>query len=169
MTLSPTEAAVMVIDAAGGRIAGRTTYRPHYYGPYSADVSGALQTITSCHFVDEAMDTDDNRKANETFEWKRYSYSLNDEGKKVTEFLKTKSPKDYEEIKKIVDICKNTARLDPNVLSWAAKVHYILKQEHRQMTYVEISKIAESLNWKLQEPQITTGVNLLKELSLVTG
>ncbi|MFA4875868.1 MAG: hypothetical protein WC586_00515 [Methanoregula sp.] len=186
MVLSPTEAAVMVIDAAGGRIAGRTaiqkiiyfgtvrnavkaTYRPHYYGPYSADISGALQTITSCHFVDEAMDTDDSRKVNETFEWKRYSYTLNDEGRKVTEFLKAGSPKDYEEIKKIVDICKKTAKLDPNVLSWAAKVHYIIKQEHRQMTYEEVSKIAKSLNWQLQDPQIATGVNLLKELSLVTG
>ena len=186
MALSPTEAAVMVIDAAGGRIAGRTaiqkiiyfgtvrnavtaTYRPHYYGPYSADVSGALQTITSCHFVDEAMDTDENRKANETFEWKRYSYTLNDEGKKVTEFLKKTSQKDYDEIKKIVDICKKTAKLDPNVLSWAAKVHYILVQEKRQMTNGEITRIAESLNWKLQEPQIATGVNLLRELSLVAG
>jgi len=186
MTIDPTEAAMMVIDAAGGGITGRTViqkiiyfgtvkkavkakYRPHYYGPYSADVSGALQTITSCHFVDEAMDTNDNKKANETFEWKRYSYKLNEEGRKVTEFLKQTSQKDYDEIKKIVEICKNTANLDPNVLSWAAKVHYIIVQENRQMTYDEIIGIAESLNWKLHPPQIASGVNLLKELSLVTG
>jgi uncharacterized protein YwgA len=184
MTIDPTEAAVMVIDAAGGKITGRTAiqkiiyfgtvkhavkamYRPHYYGPYSADVSGALQTITSCHFVDEMIDTDDSRKANDTFEWKRYSYKLNDEGQKVTEFLKQTSQHEYDEIKKIVEVCKKTANLDPNVLSWAAKVHYILVQETRQMTYDEIINIAGTLNWKLEKPQIDSGVNLLKELSLV--
>jgi hypothetical protein len=186
MTIGPIEAAMMVIDAADGRITGRTaiqkivyfgtimnavnaTYRPHYYGPYSADVAGALQTISSCHFVDEAIDTSENKKPNETFEWKRYTYSLNAEGHEVMAFLKNSSPYEYEEIKKIVNICKKTARLDPNVLSWAAKVHYILRQEHRQMTHDEISKIAETLNWKLGTPQINSGVNLLKELSLVTG
>ncbi len=186
MTISPFEAAMMVIDAAEGKITGRTTiqkiiyfgtikntvnatYRPHYYGPYSSDVAGALQTITSCHFVDEAIDTRDNKGANATFEWKRYSYSLNEEGHKVTEFLKTDSPRDYEEMKNIVNICKKTARLDPNILSWAAKVHYIIRQEHRQMNYVEISNIAESLNWKLDKVQIDSGVDLLKELSLITG
>ena len=186
MTVGPVEAAIMVIDAAGGTIANRTTiqkiiyfgtvktavkalYRPHYYGPYSADVAGALQTITSCHFVDEVMDTSENKKQNETFEWKRYSYSLNEEGKKVKEYLKEKSPKDFDEIQKIVSICKKTARLDPNVLSWAAKVHYILRQEHRQMTYDEIIDIAEALNWKLDKIQIDTGVHLLQDLSLVAG
>jgi uncharacterized protein len=186
MTIDPTEAAMLVIDAAGGGITGRTViqkiiyfgtvkkavkaiYRPHYYGPYSADVSGALQTITSCHFVDETMDTNESKKANETFEWKRYSYKLNAEGMKVSEFLKESSSPEYAEIKKIVDVCKKTANLDPNVLSWAAKVHYILVQENRPMTHEEISTIAESLNWKLGTPQISHGVNLLKELSLVTG
>jgi len=186
MTIGPIEAAMMAIDAADGRIAGRTTlqkilyfgmikntvnatYRPHYYGPYSADVAGALQTITSCHFVDEAMDTSENKKPNESFEWKRYTYALNDEGKEVTRYLKEGSPKEYEEIKKIVTICKTTARLDPNILSWAAKVHYILRQENRQMTHDEISNVAESLNWKLGKPQIDSGTNLLKELSLITG
>ena len=76
------------------------------------------------------MDTDDSRKANDTFEWKRYSYKLNGEGEKVTEFLKQTSQKDYDEIKKIVrNLVEKTANLDPNVLSWAAKVHYILVQE----------------------------------------
>ena len=115
------------------------------------------------------MDTRDNKVPNATFEWKRYSYSLNEEGHKVTEFLKTDSPRDYEEMKNIVHICKKTARLDPNILSWAAKVHYIIRQEHRQMNYVEISNIAESLNWKLDKVQIDSGVDLLKELSLITG
>ncbi|MGV8088098.1 MAG: hypothetical protein ACP5NU_03440 [Methanomicrobiales archaeon] len=122
MTLSPLEAAIIVINEAGEKIVGRTsiqkiiyfgtirsavsaTYHPHYYGPYSAEVSNALQTITSCHFVDEKMDTNNDRKYYETFEWKRYSYTLNDEGKRVTEFLKEKNSKDYEEIKKIVKIC----------------------------------------------------------------
>jgi len=186
MTIDPTEAAMLVIDAAGGGITGRTviqkilyfgtvthavkaTYRPHYYGPYSADVAGALQTITSCHFVDETMDSNESKKANETFEWKRYSYKLNEEGKKVSEFLKQNSSDEYAEIKKIVEVCKKTANLDPNVLSWAAKVHYILVQEKRPMKHEEISKIASSLNWKLESPQIASGAKLLRELSLVTG
>jgi uncharacterized protein YwgA len=186
MTIGPIEAAMMVIDAADGRITGRTTiqkiiyfgkirntvdatYRPHYYGPYSADVAGALQTIASCHFVDEAIDTSEMKRPDETFEWKRYSYALNSEGKKVVDFLKQSSPDEYNQIKKIVDVCKNTANLNPNVLSWAAKVHYIIVQEKRQMTYDEVISIADSLNWKLEKPQIDSGVNLLKELALVTG
>jgi L-lactate permease len=62
MTISPFEAAMMVIDAAEGKITGRTTiqkiiyfgtikntvkttYRPHYYGPYSADVAGPSRQL----------------------------------------------------------------------------------------------------------------------------
>ena len=186
MTLGAIEAVMLVLNAADGKISGRTTiqkivyfgtvqnlvkaiYRPHYYGPYSAEVADALQTVTSCHFVDEAMDTSDMKKGTDSFEWRRYTYSVNEEGNKVIDFLKTNSPKEIEGIRSLVSTCKSTANLDPNILSWAAKVNYILNQEKRSMTDAEIINVADTLNWKLSGPRVEKGVRLLKNLNLVTG
>ncbi|MCZ7362964.1 MAG: hypothetical protein O8C58_06495, partial [Candidatus Methanoperedens sp.] len=61
---------------------------------------------------------------------------------------------------------KGTANLDVNILSWAAKVNYILAKQGTPMTPDEITMIAESFGWKLSQPQIDNAVELLKKLDL---
>jgi len=175
---------LLLLDAAGGQISGRTTiqklgyfstvtgairahYRPHYYGPYSADVAGAIQTLVSYGFIEERVETPGSPGA--TPDWKRYTYALTEDGRGLIPGLKQEYAQGAEEVEKIVDICKDAANLDSKTLSWAAKIHYIRTREERFMTSDEIREIAWTLNWDLSEEQIQKGMALLKELHFMAG
>ncbi|WP_292410450.1 MULTISPECIES: hypothetical protein [unclassified Methanoculleus] len=172
---------LVMLMAAGGRIAGRTTiqklgyfstipeviqahYRPHYYGPYSADIAGAIQALVSYGFIEERVEMPDAPGSASTPDWKRYTYSLTGDGEKLVRRLKEEHPSEALEIEEIVGVCRDTANLDSRVLSWAAKVHYIRTREKRDMPHDEIREIARTLNWDLTEEQIGRGVALLKNL-----
>jgi hypothetical protein len=101
-----------------------------------------------------------------TPDWKRYTYSLTDDGRKLVSRLEKEHAAEFRKIEKIVSICEDTADLDSKTLSWAAKVHYIQTLEQRDLSYDEIQEIARTLNWDLTEDQINRGVNLLKNLHL---
>lgn len=175
---------LLLLDAAGGRISGRTTiqklgyfstvpgaikarYRPHYYGPYSADVAGAIQMLVSYGFIEERVETPGGTGAMP--DWKRYTYALTEDGKRLIPDLKQEYAQGAEEVEKIVGICKDTANLDSRTLSWAAKIHYIQTRENKRMTSDEIKEIARTLNWDLSEDQIQKGTDLLENLHFTAG
>ncbi|WP_067052335.1 hypothetical protein [Methanofollis ethanolicus] len=175
---------LVLLDAAEGRIAGRTTiqklgyfstirgavrahYRPHYYGPYSADIAGAIQTLVSYGFIEERVETP--AGAGETPDWRRYTYTLTDDGRELVQEMKEEYPRDAAEVKEVVDICRDAADLDSKTLSWAAKVHYIQTREMRDMSPDEIREIARTLNWDLSEGQVQKGMDLLTNLHLTGG
>lgn len=81
--------------------------------------------------------------------------------------VREKYPRQYQIISTIVKQCKEAANLDPNILSWAAKVHFILNQEQRHLTRDEIARLADTFNWKLNPSQIDSAIQLLKELDLL--
>lgn len=174
---------LVMLKAAGGEIPGRTTiqklgyfstlpgairahYRPHYYGPYSADIAGAIQALVSYGFIEERVETPATSGSATTPDWKRYTYSLTDDGRKLVSRLEMEHASEFRKIEEIVSICEDTADLDSKTLSWAAKVHYIQTLEQRDLSYDEIQEIARTLNWDLTEDQINRGVNLLKNLHL---
>ncbi len=66
----------------------------------------------------------------------------------------------------LVNICKKTANLDVKILSWAAKVNYILSEQGKPMTPEEITLTADSFGWKLNQAQINNAIELLKQLEL---
>lgn len=175
---------LLLLDAAGGQIAGRTTiqklgyfstvrgairarYRPHYYGPYSADIAGAIQTLVSYGFIEERVETPGGTGT--TPDWKRYTYTITEDGRELVPELKQEYARGAEEVEEIVGICKDTANLDSKTLSWAAKVHYIQTRERRYMSYDEIREVARTLNWDLSEDQIQKGIDLLNDLHFMTG
>ena len=172
---------LVMLKAAGGRIPGRTAiqklgyfstisgairshYRPHYYGPYSADIAGAIQSLVSYGFIEERVETPVAPGSAAAPDWKRYTYSLTDDGRKLVSRLEKEHTPETRKIGEIVDICKDTASLDSKTLSWAAKVHYIQTLEQRDLSHDGIREIARTLNWDLTEDQIDRGVNLLTSL-----
>jgi len=171
---------LVMLKAAGGRISGRTTiqklgyfsaisgaikahYRPHYYGPYSAEIASAVQALVSYGFVEERVEAPGSPA---TPDWKRYTYTLTDDGEKLIPRLEQEHTLDVGEVEAIVSVCKDIVDLDFRILSWAAKIHYIQKLEKKDMTHGEVQEIARTLNWDLTEDQIENGVNLLKNLRL---
>lgn len=185
VSLDVDEALLMSIKAAGGSIKCRTTiqkllyfekifdivdaeYKPHFYGPYSWQVSNSIQSLTSLNFIEERMDSfvqlDGARKRID-----RYSYILSDDGRDLTDGLIKENMALYKRIEKLVQICKATTGLDQNVMSWAAKVYYILttKEPGKPKDVDEIISYAESFGWTLSSSQLGEAVDLLRGLSLV--
>ena len=174
------EAILLTVRAAKGHISGRTAiqklvyfesvkniisteYRPHYYGPYSADVASTVQNLVALKFlVEEEVGYADQKN-----HWKVYRYVLTVEGKKAAEMLIKKNRGEYKEIEGIVKTCKRVVNLEPNTLSWAAKAYYIISKGGRAMTCEEIKADAEGFGWKIPgNVNIDNAVNLLDELGL---
>lgn len=93
-------------------------------------------------------------------------YNLNDDSKSTLEIIKSKNKKNYDTIKKIVDYSEKEG-MNYNVLSYAAKIHYILKEEHRKLSDEELIQLANYYDWKLSEKEIALARNLLESLNLV--
>lgn len=98
---------------------------------------------------------------------KMYSYALNDEAAFLTKAIKKNYPKEYRKIQWVVKKCDKIAQLNYNVLSWAAKVHFVLHRSNKSMTYDEAIIASRSFGWKLNEQEIEAGAKLLQELRLI--
>lgn len=174
------DALLDIVELAGGKIAGRTTiqkigyfstilgivktpYHAHYYGPYSADIAETLEDLTAIGFLEKTVETRYNRNIPVSPDWKRYTYQITEDGRVYLQSLR-KNPdfqKEEEKLRNLVETCKNDAHLDPYILSWAAKIHFILKETGKAMDNNEIRKTASNFNWDLSEGQIEKGISLL--------
>jgi len=67
-------------------------------------------------------------------------------------------------ISNLVRTCKETVNLDANMLSYSAKVYYIISSQSKPMTVNEIQKTAGSFGWNLSQNDINDAVDLLKQL-----
>ncbi len=174
------EAIILTIKAADGHVSGRTAiqklvyfetvenitaseYRPHYYGPYSAEVAGAIQTLVALKFLKE----EEISYVNKDRRWSVFRYELSDEGDKAAELLSQNNIKQYKQIEEIVKTSKRVVDLDPNALSLAAKAYFVLFKGKQAMTCDEIKKSAEDFGWKIPgDANIDSAVDLLNELGL---
>jgi len=133
---------------------------PHYYGPYSRTVSKTLQALCDFDFVDdEVILTSNNRSM--------HCYKLNNDGEKIIDSIIQEYPTYYEKIKEIVDKINPFMKDNYYVLSWAAKIYYILDESEKPITEEEIIKLAERHDWKLTSSEIESAKKLLLSLGLV--
>lgn len=167
---------ISAIASAGESVEGRTTiqkwcyfasirtgidlgYAPHYYGPYSQLVSLSIDDLVASEFLIE--------KGRQTIHGRvMYEYILTDDGKSIAKELKRTNPELYGKIAKIVETCINVVGNNIRVLSWAAKVYWIVRSRGKEVTYSEIEKIGETLGWQISKKEIDSGVKLLSALSL---
>lgn len=141
--MKPYDFVHLALYAAGGHIEGRTKlqklvyfvgaltgelsnlgYRPHYYGPFSPSVAGAVQELCGLQFLDQKISSEETRD-DQGFEVARYDYVLTDAGKLVAA---EKAATHSEFWSKLSDAMKvfQSARVDDYVrLSIAAKTHLI--------------------------------------------
>ncbi len=168
---------LVLLDAKPEGLAGRTTvqklgyfasimlnkelgYGPDYYGPFSSDIAANLQSLVETDFVTERGILTGNYR-------RLYTYSLNKEAKHLIKSIKKKYSRESRKIQNVVKKCDKIVQCDYNVLSWAAKVHFILNQSGRGMTCNEAISAGQSFGWKLSSEQVATGVKLLQELKLI--
>jgi len=174
--LTPEDAVLLLIQANGNRIDGRTSlqkltyftqlliplsrklrFRPHFYGPYSAELAGLLDALVGIRLLGtEALRTFRERIL--------YSYSLTQEAKSFVQPLLKQT--EAKKIAQILETCKKETRLNPDVLSFAAKADYILRQKRKNYTSSQVIAEGKKLGWALSDKQVKDGVKVLLALGL---
>ena len=142
-------------------------FSAHYYGPYSSFVAEHLDGLVNDGILEEnTRFFADPTEKNALGEKRRHTYSLTDEGKEVWKNVQEK--KDFqkwdEALKKIndQDIADNF-----NLLSIAAKVHYIVDWEGEK-SVKEVCQTAKEYGWDFTEKDIAKVLFFLTELELIT-
>ncbi len=167
----------MILDSSAEPIAGRTAiqkiayfesvklqsdlkYRPHFYGPYSPVIDETLMDLVASDYVEERARTTIRDRT-------LYSYALTNDGQQLVEQIKKRRSKTFRDIKSIVEECSKFGN-SINVLSWAAKVHFLLTEKGSTLSHDEAIEMGRRFNWDLSEPEIDLGVRLLSDLGLAS-
>lgn len=178
--LSPREAVLVILDAAGGVVAGRTVvqkmayfsakaldddlgHHAHYFGPYSREVERALTHAALSEDVDETVERFAGWRGGP--EIRLYTYALSEQGRELTRRLRTEYPDACDVIDDVV------RRLDEAVpdrnqhtLSLAAKTDLILSQLGDQPDVRDVPGIAGELDWELSDSDVNQAVDVLRVL-----
>jgi uncharacterized protein YwgA len=135
-------------------------YFPHYYGPYSSEVATNLENLVALDFlVETGRSTMHNRIM--------YRYYLTKDGEALAKRIEARYPEEFAIIENVVKKCGRIVHYNMNVLSWAAKVHYILTKSAKPLTYSDAVAVGKSFGWKLSEKEIQSAVKLLSALKLI--
>ena len=135
-------------------------YGPDFYGPFSPLVASHLTNLVGLDFVLE--------KGRRTVRDRMmYSYYLTDDGQQLAKKIKEEYPTEYSIIRNVVKKCSRIVHNNFYVLSWAAKVHFILRQTGKAMTHEQAIDVGRLFGWRLNERQVESGVKLLLALGLV--
>jgi uncharacterized protein YwgA len=173
----PRELVISVLDTAKNPIEGRTAiqkivffaslrtsidmhYKAHYYGPYSPLVASLLENLVSLDYVEEREKVTNQDRL-------MYSYGLTADGLTLARTIKDGQQKDYLAVSNVVGDCERIAANDINILSWAAKVYFLLQNGGAEITYKQARAESSKFGWKLSNEEIDSGVKLLEGLHLV--
>lgn len=135
-------------------------YFAYFYGPFNKNVAKSLEQMVILDIFEEHR-TYDNHGS--------YIYKVSAKGNPLINKLVKKSGKIFDKIENIVHTCNEYCKLDPNPLSFAAKVHFMMSspKSKKTMTNSELMKLGKSLGWKLSRSDIKDGSELLNQLNLV--
>lgn len=179
--MTPKDFVLLLTDAAGGSIKGRTLlqkrayfvslmtgrydelgFTAHYYGPYSPLIDNSIEQLKSLGFMQES--TIGFGTGNEGFEIKRYDYRLTEDGRKVTALYKVQHPNVYGEIERAVSALQSAG--DPNYfeLAIAAKAFFILNSKNKPMSREEIVREALSFEWQIPPPSLEKAISFLERV-----
>lgn len=135
-------------------------YRPHFYGPYSPVVSGLLENLVAMGFIEERAKLTSHDRT-------MYSYSLTDDGIRLLDDIRSREVSKFSAVHRVVDRCERIAGNSINVLSWAAKIYFLLSQKGPEISFKEAEEAGKRFGWDLSRKEIESGGRLLVGLGLV--
>lgn len=178
--LTVREAVLLVLDAAGGSISGRTAvqklcyfgaqtlgldlgHRAHYYGPYSRQVEAAVANETFAGDLEEHA---------EPFEYGRegrtYHYQITSQGREIVQQLRADHPF---EAAALDEMARSLGELVPGYrqkeLSIAAKVDLIVHSQNEAVPAAAIPALARGLGWQVDDEDVDRAVGILVRLERV--
>ena len=141
-------------------------FRPHYYGPFSSEIAQAADSLCFLRFLTcEARGGD--AAAPPGFEMTRYDYRLTDQGRQIAEKKKREYPEFWQRIERAAERLVGAGDPDYMLLSFAAKVWFMLGEKGGRATRKELSELAESYDWQLSPQQVAEAARYLSQLDLV--
>ncbi len=180
--LSVRDAVLVIVDAAGGKVEGRTAvqklayfaglaigkdvgHHAHYYGPYSRAVESALINESFAGDLDECVARFPSWSGPDI---RQYTYELTDQGREAVGELRAENPGLCTKIDKVVGELKRLVPgLPQHPLSLAAKVDYIASQRPGETTVGEIPELAGELGWRVSTEDVQLAVQILVDLNRV--
>jgi uncharacterized protein YwgA len=142
-------------------------YRPHFYGPYSAEVAAAVDRLRSLGFVEQSV-AGRGVLDESGFEVARYDYQLNTDGKRMAETKAKKYPEMWQKIQRAVEAFNKGGELDYMKLSIAAKTFYLLGERKEAVPAGALVSLASKFGWAVTRDQVKEAGTLLQTLGLVT-
>ncbi len=182
--LTPREAVLLALDAAGGAVEGRTAmqkimyfvsvaldtdlgHRAHYYGPYSQPVEYALTQTALADEVTETMERFPSWTSGPDI--RKYTYELTEDGRELVAETVAGDEADAEIVRATVEAMHEAVSdLDQQTLSMAAKIHFIVTHEEEPTKLADIPDLAKRLGWRISDTQVGRSVELLQRLQLLT-
>jgi len=143
---------------------------PYYYGPYSTEVTDALESLKSSGIIREEVREYVSFDFHVTFEPRKYIYHLTETGRKMAENIAKENFPLAQRIERTVSSMQNQGALNSyKALSIAAKMHNILKLEDKSMTVGEILEEAKVLGWVISEDEAKNAIQFLNGFNLVSS
>ena len=174
----------LVLLAADGRVEGRTKlqklvyfsgvlsgrlaelgYRPHFYGPYSAQVSASVKELVSLKFLRQSISTG-GALDRSGFEIARYDYVLTKDGRRLAIEKKRLLPKTWRRIKHAVTRIETGRPVDYVRLSIAAKTYFLRGRETREMTPEELNRLCHRFGWKVSPEELKEAISWLDSVGI---
>jgi uncharacterized protein YwgA len=180
--LTPREAVLLVLAAAGGTIAGRTVvqkmtyfagitlgedlgHAAHYYGPYSREIERAL---THCALAEDVRELIERFPAPDGHgrERRRHTYTLTDQGRTVVEELRVRFRGQSATIDDVVArLDRAVPSRDQHSLSLAAKTDLIVRQRNEPTPATEIPVLARELDWEFSDGDVEQALSVLRSVA----
>jgi hypothetical protein len=150
-------------------ISARVRFFPHYYGPYSREVAGVIDSLVSAGLLKERAESYPLSDETPWGESTRYTYELVRDLKNIHSLLKEQMGKaQYSRIQNAVKrINDRPESRNYKALSIAAKVLQILN-EKGEMRIADLPKEARRLRWKLDTNDVKKAASFLKGINLLS-
>jgi uncharacterized protein YwgA len=177
------ELLLVVADAAGGKLDGRTIaqkllyfsglvleqptgHSAYFYGPYSDEFDAALNRAVLAGELSESLER--------IADWYggpdavKHVYELTEHGKaeasKVEESHEDEARLVQETITAIAEV---VPQFRQGTLSAAAKINLIVSEQNQAVTLDELKHLAKELGWRLKPTEIKAALKVLTRLNLV--
>lgn len=142
-------------------------HHAHYYGPFASAVERETASLVLSKLVEERVQ-DLGFWTSGGFPAKQYEYTLTNLGTTRISEVVARHHDEVKRIDEVVDgLLEEAGRLDQKVLSAAAKVDYIAREEGRPVSVDDVRSAARDLGWTISPAQVGEVVGLLGNLGFV--
>lgn len=156
-----------VMYFVGRRLNRDLGHHAHFYGPFASLIENEKSTLVLSDLVQE--------RVRELGFWslagfpaKQYEYALTELGRKRLSLIEERHPDEMKVIDDLINgLIKEAGQLDQAVLSAAAKVDYIAKEEARPVSVTDVGSAARDLGWMISPTQTGEVVRILSNLGFV--